>query len=81
MNLIDSIVVDEALRDAANNKQVVKVRTEVLSIYNGTHVEDFDGDWEEAVMDPMRPMKHNPTPPTYIEPTEMGYAGLEAPIN
>lgn len=80
MNVIESIIIEEALREAKSDKNIEKLRTKILKVYNGPS-EDF-GEWEEVDYYPsdMGMKKHNPNIPNYIEPTEAGYAGLEPPV-
>lgn len=85
-NAIDSILIEEAFRDAEVDGQMEKARTNVLRVYNigeqssdyATYSEEELNNMEGQRSDPSRPAKaYIPT----VEPTEDGYPGLLPPLN
>ena len=82
MNLIATILIEDAVREAKSEKAQEKARTSILKVYNSP---DETDDWQDveyyAPEVPGEPgRKFNPNVPKYIEPTEFGYPGLEPPV-
>ena len=73
-NIIDSIIVDDAIRNGMANGGLEKARTEILKVYNGRG--SSNDEYGESSYD-----SREPRPIQYAEETEDGFVGLEPPMN
>lgn len=84
-NVIDALLIEEALRDGKVEGQIEKIRTAILGVYNSNSAEETSLYTEEELnnmegtrSDPSRPAKaYIPT----VEPTDAGYPGMLPPLN
>lgn len=84
-NAIDSILIEEAFRDAKQDGQITKARTSILGVYNRGESSDY-ADYSDDELDQMYGTRSDPSKPAKayiptVEPSEAGYPGLGAPLN
>lgn len=77
-NVIDSIIIDDAIRNGQADNGLQKTRAEILKVYN--RVSEFDDLDLPVQFNPETGGFTNPNIPKYIEPTVSGYPGLEPPV-
>lgn len=73
-DVIDSILVDELLSGVDVEGGIEKVRTNILSVYNGNRIRGSSNDNAGGMI----PREQQPI--AWTEQTEDGFAGLEAPL-
>lgn len=83
-NVIDSILIEEGLRDANTEESYTKVRTALRKVYNGS-VNKATKNYDESDYEKMFGTRSDPSKPVkqyipVVEPTEDGYPGLAAPL-